>query len=76
MKNLSRADQLWAEIDSTDFRREFRGVISHAGQNLNMNRHNVWRALFRTRSLRVGLVVIQLKREIERQRSLALKKLY
>ncbi len=75
MKKTNDIDALWSEIDATDWRRAYRGVFTKIGQERGMSRGNVWRALFRTRTVEIGIRAIELKRAKDRQIAKAIKKL-
>jgi hypothetical protein len=64
---------LWAEIDSTDWRKTYRGIIKQIAEERGMLRQNVWRSLRRTRNLEIGIRAIQLKRQRERKIAIALR---
>ena len=74
-KNATRMAELWAEVDATDWRKTFRGIIQQIADERGMLRQNVWRSLRRTRNLEIGVRAIQLKRSRERQIAKVLSKL-
>lgn len=64
---------LWKEVDSTDWRKRYRGIIPIIAKERGMDRQNVWRALRVTRTIEIGVRALQLKRERDKEIKRALK---
>lgn len=58
--------ELWSEIDGTDWKREYRGIITRIADERGTSRQSIWNALFRNRSIEIGVIAIRLKRERQR----------